>query len=384
MRSGKRLSMSTTTNRLRSHSKSNSVIGKNRQGSPGRFFHVRMCLFYAATVWLIGGCSFPDKDRTYYADRVEQMMGTDIRIQFYASDSTEASRVLDDAFNYLESLEHSWSHYDEESELSQLQSTAGTGEWIGVSEELAILIERGLQAWRWTEGRFDIAAGPLIQLWRISYRTDRLPTPDVLEETKRRTGSEWIRYDADGRRVKLLKEGMRLDPGGIGKGLAADLVMDLLKEHKIERALIDAGGDLLASGPPPGQEGWEVWLEVPVSLQSEGENRSVRLSLAHQAIATSGDLFQFVDIDGVRYSHIVDPLTGLGVEGHHQATVIAPEAWLADLFATVMILEGAGIENRIPPEIELDYLLLRKPDPSTDLVRLESDGWRTWLYQGSR
>ncbi|MGM0506089.1 MAG: FAD:protein FMN transferase [Bacteroidota bacterium] len=376
--------MSIITNSEQSRSELNGGILKNRQEAPGRFFcEPSVWLLLLLTV-LLSGCSDIGSEHTYYDDRVEQLMGTDIRIQLYAANSEEASRVLDSAFDLFASLERSWSHYDDESELSRLQATSGSGEWVDLSDELVTLVEKGLQAWRWTDGRFDMTAGPLVELWRITRRTDRLPTSEALQKAMERTGSEWIRYDADHGRILLLKDGMRLDPGGIGKGLAADLVMDQLKQLGIERALIDAGGDLLASAPPPGEDAWEVWLDVPTSLQAEGESESIRLNLAHQAVATSGDLFQFIDIDGVRYSHIVDPSTGLGVEGHHQSTVIADEAWLADLFATVAILEGVGFEDRIPPEIDLEYLLLRKSSSSSDLLRWESDGWRSRLYQGSR
>ncbi|MEX1212958.1 MAG: FAD:protein FMN transferase [Balneolaceae bacterium] len=376
--------MSITTNRVRPRLPVNDPIKKNRQEIPGRFFHGRVLWGWFIVSVLFSSCSLFGTEQTHYADRVEPLMGTDIRIQLYASDAEEATRVLESSFDLLVSLENSWSHFDEQSELSRIHATYSPGEWVEMSEELAILVERGLQAWRWTDGKFDLTAGPLIELWRISRRTDRLPAEDALLEAMDRVGSEWIRFDADGRRIQFLKDEMRLDPGGIGKGLAADLVMEHLKEQGIEHALIDAGGDLLASAPPPGEMGWDVWLELPTSLKTEGVVEPIRLSLAHQAVATSGDLFQFVDIDGIRYSHIVDPSSGLGVEGLHQSTVIAPKAWLADLFATVAILEGTGIENRIPPEVDLEYLLLRKPLSSSDILRWESDGWRSWMHQGSR
>lgn len=387
MHFGRRHWMSITTNRTDGNRQefSNRDKMKNRQRRSDRFFHGwSVCLIAIGLVLVVGGCSLWGGERTHYADRVEQKMGTDFRIQLYARDAEEADRVLDAAFARLDELNHSWSDYDEESELSRLEQTAGSGEWVGLSDELATLVEAGLKAWEWTDGSFDLTGGPVIQLWRVSRRTDRLPREEELEEAMDRTGSEYIRYDSDNQRIMLLKEGMQLDPGGIGKGLAADLLMRFLKEEGIERALIDAGGDLLASGPPPDAEAWEVWLEQPSYLSSGTGSRSIRLNLADRAVATSGDLFQFSEIEGIRYSHIVDLSTGAGVVGHHQATVIAPKAWQADLYATVLILEGMQIENHVPEGLDLDYLLLRKIDLQSDLMRWESGGWHTWLHQGSR
>jgi thiamine biosynthesis lipoprotein len=130
---------------------------------------------------------------------------------------------------------------------------------------------------------------------------------------------------------------MQLDLGGIAKGYAADEAIALLKKHGIDRALVAAGGDIAVSGPPPAADGWTI----AIAPLEEGEGKSGPSLILHDAaVSTSGDAEQYVEIDGKRYSHIVDPKTGLGLVGRMSATVVAPKGVTADSLTKVVAVLG--------------------------------------------
>ena len=184
-------------------------------------------------------------------------------------------------------------------------------------------------------GGFDIAVGPLTTLWRQSRQSEKLPRPDKLALARAAVGAGSIELVIERQAVRLPKPGTRLDAGGIGRGYAADRVSKILADHGITSALIDSSGDVLASGPPPGAAGWTIAV---APLRPGGEAES--LVLAHAAVATSGDAYQAVEIGGVRYSHIVDPRTGIGVPGPAAVTVVAADATAADALATAASVLG--------------------------------------------
>jgi thiamine biosynthesis lipoprotein len=130
---------------------------------------------------------------------------------------------------------------------------------------------------------------------------------------------------------------MRLDAGGIGKGYAIDEALKVLRARGVTRALVSGGGDMAAGEPPPGQRGWRIEV-APLDTTNAPPARFVRLR--QMALATSGDLFQHVEIDGVRYSHIVDPRTGMALTDHSLVTIIAPDCTTADGYSKVVSVLG--------------------------------------------
>jgi thiamine biosynthesis lipoprotein len=139
--------------------------------------------------------------------------------------------------------------------------------------------------------------------------------------------------------IELRKAGMRLDLGGIGKGFAADRAIDTLRGEGITSCLVDLGGDIALADPPPGRPGWLVKVQ-------HGDGTNLALELANAGVATSGDTVQFVEIDGVRYSHILDPATCVGLTNRTAVTVIAPTGTQADALASAVSVLGqdAGLE----------------------------------------
>jgi thiamine biosynthesis lipoprotein len=143
--------------------------------------------------------------------------------------------------------------------------------------------------------------------------------------------------DVEQQTAELLQEGMDLDLGGIAIGYAADEALRIFHEHGLRRVLIDASGDILVGDPPPGRDAWRIEIEP---LKPRGDDKGRTLLLRNCAVTTSGDAYKFVEIDGVRYSHIVDPKTGLGLTTRSSATVIAPDCITADSLATAVTVLG--------------------------------------------
>lgn len=262
-------------------------------------------------------------------------MGTLFKVVLYARDEAQARAASTSAFARIAALDASMSDYRPTSELMQLCSKAG-GPPVEVSPQLFFVLQRAQEVSRLSEGAFDVTVGPIVRLWRLSRRSQRLPEPDKLAAARALVGWQNIELNAEKRTVRLQKPGMQLDLGGIAKGYAADEALAALKKQGINRALVAAGGDIAVSAPPPGKAGWTVAIEP---LDRETGKPGDELLLRDAAISTSGDANQFVEIDGKRYSHIVDPHTGLGLLGRMSVTVIAPRGIQADsLTKTVCVL----------------------------------------------
>lgn len=262
-------------------------------------------------------------------------MGMAVRIVLYAPHDTTARRAASAAFQRIEALEQIMSSYRPESELNRLSEQAG-GPPVPVSDPLFDVLRQAQTLARQSEGAFDVTAGPSLALWEEARRTGELPDSSALREASARVDWKKLRLNADRETARLKGDSMRLNLGGIAKGFILDRALDTLSATGISRAMIEAGGDLVAGDPPPNREGWRVRLP---SAGPNGKDRTLRLSNA--AVATSGDTQQFVEIDGTRYSHVVDPRTGLGVTHRLLVTVIADDGATADGLATTVGVLGA-------------------------------------------
>jgi thiamine biosynthesis lipoprotein len=263
-------------------------------------------------------------------------MGTRFTIQVYAPDQAKAQAAAKEAFARVAELNSIMSDYDAKSELMRLCAQSG-GPAVKVSQPLMEVLVRAQRVSEQSEGAFDVTIGPVVGLWRKSRRNARLPDKEALATARAVVGWKKVELNLKNQTVCLTASGMRLDLGGIAKGYAADEMLGILKKHGLNRALIAAGGDLRAGDAPPGKAGWTVAIAA-VDAKKEGPRY---LSLVNAAVSTSGDAEQFIEIEGVRYSHIVDPRTGVGLIGRRSATVIAPEGLTSDSLATTLAILGA-------------------------------------------
>lgn len=260
-------------------------------------------------------------------------MGIDARMVVYAESQSVAEIACTDAFNRIAEIEQVASDYRRTSEAMQFCDRAGTGP-IRVSPDLFALVTHSRVAGAATGGAFDTTVGRLVQLWRTARHTGVLPRDDEIRSAMEVTGWQKIRAH-EGSKASLTKAGVRLDFGGIAKGYAADEAQKVLKRHGISRALVELGGDLVVTDPPPGTSGWTV--KVP---NATADGVGLDFEFTNCAISTSGDTEQSTSIGGVRYSHVVDPRSGWALTSRTQATVVAPTGTLADPLSTALTVLG--------------------------------------------
>ncbi len=263
-------------------------------------------------------------------------MGTMFHVVLYTANAERADRAVAAAFRRIDELNASLSDYDPSSELSRLSATAGSGQWVEVGADVWTVLARSNALAKETAGAFDVTIGPLTRLWRWANRRGTLPDPDRVTHARAAVGHRLIDFNDATKQVRLMAPGMRLDVGAVGKGFAADEALAVLRENGIRRAIFDAGGDIVAGDPPPNRPGWRI--ESPVVRA--GRLKTQTSYLTNGAIATSGDAYRLFEADGVRYSHIVDPGTGLGLTVRRIVTVAAPTALEADALASAVSVLG--------------------------------------------
>lgn len=264
-------------------------------------------------------------------------MGLPFRIVCYTDGQSGADTAARAAFARVAELNQIFSDYEDDSELTLLSRSSGSGRAVLVSDELWRLLNVAQAMSRRSDGAFDITVGPLVQVWRRARRQRELPTPEVIAEAKSRVGWDKVVLDPRARTAKLLVPGMRLDLGSIAKGRALDEALRVLRQHGITRALVTGSGDMAIGDPPPGRTGWRIEL---APLDAPGAPPTRFLSLRNCGFATSGDLFQHVELGGKRYSHIVDPRTGMAMTDHSLVTVIAPDCLTANSLSTTTCVVG--------------------------------------------
>ena len=265
-------------------------------------------------------------------------MGTLFTITLYAPGKSIAQNAAQAAFQRVAALDEIMSDYQADSELMRL-CEANPGQPVRVSPELFDVLNQAQKFSAMFDGAFDVTVGPLVRLWRFSRKKKVLPTPAQINQAASSVGYKKLRLEATTRTVTLLAPNMRLDLGGIAKGYAADQALASLRGRGFARALVAASGDIAVGDPPPGQPGWRV----SIARLDARTNETFRSVLLHNAgISTSGDTEQFTEIDGVRYSHIVSPRTGMGLTNRIQVTIIAPNATTTDALATGVSVLGAA------------------------------------------
>lgn len=264
-------------------------------------------------------------------------MGVEWVVTVHAATAAAGDAAIAAALDEVGRLDAILSDYRPESELSRLSAAAPTPRPVAVGDDLWDVLTRAVAVRDASDGAFDPTVGPLTTLWRQARKTGQLPTPRKLAAALAATGPGTLRLVEEPRGVALLRPGMRLDLGGIGMGFAIDRVLALLRSRGVAAALVDASGDVGASAPPPGDDGWRIAVDPIPGSTAVGTQRVL---LARAAVTTSGDARQAVSIGGRRYSHVVDPRTGLGIDGPAACTVIAPDATAADALATAANVLG--------------------------------------------
>ena len=258
----------------------------------------------------------------------QQKMGTEFRIVFYANDPDLADEVQKESFNRIQKFDEIFSDYKIDSQASRLSSFAGKDTLIDLNGPMRLMISRTMQVCSFTDGIFDVTIGPLTKLWRRAFRRNEFPSKIEIQEAKAKVGCEHV-YQTIDHKLKLKKAGMSLDFGGVAKGFAIDDVMRYIQRQGIMRVLIEGGGDIRVGMAPPNKDGWEIALE----------NGEIMI-LSNIAIASSGSTYKYLEKEGVKYSHIINPHTGYGITNPKTVTVKAATCFMADMIATTFCIAG--------------------------------------------
>jgi len=310
----------------------------------------------------------------YEFDRAE--MGSPFRIVLYAPNPALATNAAEAAYKRIQQLNDIMSDYEPDSELSQLCHHFAPGQPVRVGNDLWVVLQRAQYLSEHSNGAFDVTVGPVVNLWRQARREEKLPDPTRLAKARLAVGYKMMKLDPATHTVALLAPNMRLDLGGIAKGYAMHQAIHVLQRLGVQDALVEGGGDLEVSGPPPDKRGWRIELP-PLDVTNAPPSRFVLLS--HAGLSTSGDLFQRLEINGVRFSHIVDPRTGIGLTDHSLVTVVAPNDFLADGLTKVMsVLKPAEAMQFIKKEPHAAARIVRKPADKIEIY--ESRGFHR-LYE---
>lgn len=300
-------------------------------------------------------------------------MGTLFRLVLWAPDQAAADSAASAAWGRIEQLNRTLSDYDPESELSRLCALTDDGPMdrpVHVGDDLWTVIATSVEASRLSDGSFDITVGPLTRLQREMRKTGQMPTPDQLQEAKECVGWRYIKLDPKHQAVQLLHRHMRLDVGGIAKGYTSAQVLKTLASLGLRQALCGAAGDISAGDPPPGRPYWIVGIQ---SL-SDPAKIDGHIKLHNYAVSTSGDTYRGADVNGTRYSHIVDPRTGLGLTRRIGVTALAPDGITADWITKPISILG--------PEKGLE-IIERIPGAAARVVTIDDAGHEK-IYQSKR
>lgn len=342
----------------------------------------RASLASLAALALISGCSPQTKALTRH-EFSHLAMGVRINAVVYASDEHAARVSVAAAFAEISRLDQLLSDYRPDSQLSLVNGRAGQGFGLGITEidpAFAEVLRDSLVVAERTGGAFDPSVGPVVQLWRTARKEQRLPDTAAISAAVACVG--WRDIELSGvpkhPTLALRKPGMKLDPGAFVKGYAAQRAVELLRARGIDHAMIAIAGDISCSFPPPGERGWRIAVSHGGSTPDQGRpDRLLTLVLSNQSVSTAGDTEQFIEIDGTRYSHIVDPRTGLGLTNRAAATVVSRNATIADSLDTGLCVAGIDRFEEIMAQFPGCEARLEARSPDGNLVSKETPEFRS-------
>ena len=272
----------------------------------------------------------------------QKLMGNRFEITVVASNAHWANEKIMLAVAEIQRIERLLTTYNEESETCQINRYAGIRP-VEVSPEVFQLIKRSLRISALTDGAFDISYGSLDKsLWNFNTQMTSLPSPERAKEMVRLINYRNIILNEEDSSVLLKEKGMRIGFGGIGKGYAAEMAKALLQKEGVQSGIVNASGDLTTWGKQANGEPWTIGIANP-------NNAALPFSymnITDMAVATSGNYEKFVLINGKKYSHTINPATGLPVTGIKSVTIISPNAEIADAMATPVTIMGirAGLQ----------------------------------------
>ncbi len=288
-------------------------------------------------IFLLVGLSFVSQAQlaTY---RTTLLMGSRFDLTVVAATEAEGNAYIDTAMAEITRIEKLISDWDPTSQTSEINRNAGIRP-VKVDKELFDLIQRSIAISKLTDGAFDISYASMDKIWKFDGSMTAMPSPDEIQASVERVGYEKIILDLDSQTVFLSEKGMKIGFGAIGKGYAADKAKQLLMEKGVIAGIMNASGDMNTWGKQPDGTDWMVAITNPMNK----DNAFGILPLKQGAVVTSGDYEKFVEFNGVRYGHIINPKTGYPATGIISVTIFAVSAELADALATAVFVLGTEV-----------------------------------------
>jgi len=263
---------------------------------------------------------------------------TFVTIHCLYNKNTDINPIINTCWQRLTQIQRDMNSQSKSGDIAHI-NRAGSNS-VQVRDDVYRLIRDSIYFSKQTDGAFDITIVPLLQLWKTAQEINQLPDSSIINKVIKNVGYEFIEL-GDDHHICLMNN-VKIDLGGIAKGYAVDEVVKILKQHKIQNFMIDAGGDMFLSGKNKKGRLWKIGIQDPLNLSEISD----RLNISNMAITTSGNYHRFFTINEKRYSHIINPKTGYPQENVISATVIAPSATAADAYSTALSILGAkkGIE----------------------------------------
>lgn len=272
--------------------------------------------------------------------RLELFMGTAIKVTLYNGGSEE---ILDKVFDRILEIENLVSINKENTEITNLNENAGIKP-VKLSETSYEIIKKGIHYSQISQGGYDVTIGPLVKLWSIGLPQAKVPNNDEIEKTIKAIDYSKVIMNDETKEVFLSEPNMMLDLGSIAKGYVADEVVNILKEEKVDQAIIDLGGNIYALGLKNGDTNWKIGIQNP--FDSRGEVVGV-LEVSNKSVVTSGIYERFIEKDNVKYHHILNPKTGYPFETTIAGvSIVSDKSIDADALSTLVFTKGVeeGLE----------------------------------------
>lgn len=296
-------------------------------------------------IFNITGCS---KQSTKESEQIKQnqisrteiFMGTVVKVTMYDSTNEE---ILDKVFDRVIEIENLVSINKEGTELDELNNNAGIKP-VKLSDTSYDIIEKGIEYSKMSQGGYDLTIGPLVKLWSIGLPEENVPDDKKIKETIKHIDYSKVQLNPQTKEVLLLEEGMKIDLGSIAKGYAADEIVKILKEEGVTQAIVDLGGNIYAMGLKDGNKNWKIGIQNPFDNRG---NIVGSIEVSNKSVVTSGVYERFLEKDGKKYHHILNPKTGYPYDSDIVGvSIIADESIDADAISTLVFTKGIekGIE----------------------------------------
>ncbi|GAA0856390.1 MULTISPECIES: FAD:protein FMN transferase [Clostridium] len=290
--------------------------------------------FFVAILLVFSFIGCTEKKKAEPIHRTELFMGTAIKVTVYDKQDEE---ILDKVFKRIIEIEDLVSINKDNTEITNLNKNAGI-KGVKLSEDSFNIIKKGLEYSKLSNGGYDVSIGPLVKLWSIGLPEAKVPNKDEIKNVINKIDYKKVKVNDETKEVFLEDKGMMLDLGSIAKGYAADEIVKVLKENNVKQAIIDLGGNIYALGLKDGDKDWKVGIQDPFT---ERGNVVGSVEVSNKSVVTTGIYERFIEKDGVKYHHILNPKDGYPYKTDIAGvSIIADKSVDADGLSTLVFTKG--------------------------------------------